>query len=636
MRQPAWTRVGGNLPIRLSVAGARPGLDLRFTLYGRLSSRTAFELTTRGEGLGSAVGRVDLALDEKAVSDDGEMTALIVLSDPESPREPDRLPATHTGVYPMRVEMVDSESGGSLSDFVTWVVAVEDGPVDTPLAVTWIWQISAPPLDRPDGNPSPEVLAQMEPDGRLHRIAELLAVADGVPLTLALTPETLASGRDAARRDESLADGYDSLRSAAARPEHQLLPVPYVPIEVPALEAAGLGAELVPELIAGTDTIEELLDRRVDPRTAFVDPVNAAAIDRLRQSFVDRIAIRDEVLVPAERNLTPARPFTLATGTLSLSATSTNPGLYSLLEGAHEDALLAQRYLAGLSLVALEAPALQRGLVFASPSTWDPRSEVVRLVLAGQRNHPLLDPVTLDDYFATVPEDTFDDSDEHLVRLLTSPEPGSLPITAAQLVDARIALESFRSIVGDEDDRIRRGERSLLLALTTSWSRERAAAELAVLGDAASAFLSGIKMTEQSVTITARRASIPLSFVNDTGRPVRVRVSMASSKLLFPDGSDRVVELAEGNTTESFVVDARTNGTFTMSVTLTSEDGRLPIGVPAQVTVRATVFSGVGAFLTIGAVLFLAGWWANHMWRIRRARRPPPGRPAAEDPAAAS
>src|SRR3989304_5039712 len=88
------------------------------------------------------------------------------------------------------------------------------------------------------------------------------------------------------------------------------LRLPSAPTGGPAVEPAGRGEELVPELIAGTDTLERLLDRRVDPRTAFVDPVDAPAIDRLRESFVDRVAVRDESLVPAERHLTPARPFT--------------------------------------------------------------------------------------------------------------------------------------------------------------------------------------------------------------------------------------------------------------------------------------------------------------------------------------
>ncbi len=636
VRQPAWTRIGGALPMRLNVAGDTTGLVLRFTLYGRLSSRSAFELTTLDQGLGSQVAAVDLPLDGKAVSDDGEVVARIGLRGPDEQRDPERLPISMTGVHPLRVALVDSGSGAALSDFVTWIVAVDDDPVDTPLAFSWVWHVSAPPLALPDGSPEPAVLSQMEPGGRLDVIAGLLAETRGLPVSIMLSPETLDSWRVAARDDPDLAAGYSALSAAASRSENQLLPTPYVPIEVPDLVSAGLGEELVPELIAGSDTLERILDRRVDPRTAFVDPVDPDAIDRLRSSFVDRIVVREESLLPSERNLTPARPFSLATGSLDVVAAATNPGLYALLEGDLPDALLAQRFLAGVALVALEAPADQRGLVFSTPSEWDPRGETISLLLEGLREHPLVDPMTLDDYFATVPLDTFDDSEEPLIRLLAGFEPGEHPVTPAQLADARLTLDSFRTVVGDDDDRIRRGEHALLTSLTTLWSSDRAAAELAVIDDAATRFLSGITMTEQSVTVTSRRANVPLSFVNDTGRPVRVRVHLESSKLVFPEGSDRVVELAEGNTTERFLLSARANGTFTMSVTLTSEDGRLAVGSPESITVHATVFSGVGAFLTIGALIFLAGWWANHIWRGRRERRrhDSPGTP--EEPAPAS
>ena len=60
-----------------------------------------------------------------------------------------------------------------------------------------------------------------------------------------------------------------------------------------------------------------------------------------------------------------------------------------------------------------------------------------------------------------------------------------------------------------------------------------------------------------------------------------------------------------------------------MTVTLTTGDGALRMGIPpTRVTVRSAVFSGIGAALTVGALLFLALWWGNHFRRTRRAARP--------------
>ena len=58
-----------------------------------------------------------------------------------------------------------------------------------------------------------------------------------------------------------------------------------------------------------------------------------------------------------------------------------------------------------------------------------------------------------------------------------------------------------------------------------------------------------------------------------------------------------------------------------MTITLTSEDGRLAIGSPVRVTVRSAVFGGLAVGLTIAALLFLAAWWVNHVRRTRKARR---------------
>jgi hypothetical protein len=54
-----------------------------------------------------------------------------------------------------------------------------------------------------------------------------------------------------------------------------------------------------------------------------------------------------------------------------------------------------------------------------------------------------------------------------------------------------------------------------------------------------------------------------------------------------------------------------------MSLEVASADGRVVFS-QSRITVRSTVVSNVGIFLTVGAVLFLAIWWLNHARRRRR------------------
>lgn len=629
VEQGPWTPIGGEVPLRLRVDGRRPGLELRVALHGRLSSRSGFEQTATGSGLGPAIGRVTLPVDELPTHrSSGDVLARLALQQPGQGRGRTELPATRAGVYPMTVEVAEPR-GQALDGFTTWLVAVDEERIDAPLSVAWVWPLVAPPYALPDGSPDPDVVEELVPGGRLHGAATTLAEAD-VPLTLAIGPETLESWRDAASADDRLKEGYDALRALARDQSNQLLPVPYVTLDLPALESAGLGEELVPQLLAGNDALERIAGRRLDPRTAFADPVDAAALERLRGTFVDRVAVRGEALVPVTHRLTASRPFTLATAGVSVRAAATNPGLHAFLDGPESRGLRAQRFLAGLSLVALEAPSRSRGVVFAEAQAWEADPRLLRLVFDGLEGHPLLDAVTLDDYFDRVPDDTIDDSDEPLVRSLLPTIVPPSPVTRAGYDDARSTLASFAEVVGDDDPGVRRGERSLFIGLSSALPATRAREHLGLVHEMAASFLSGITTADKTVTLTARSANIPLSFENNTGRPVKVRIHLASSKLLFPDGDNRVVELAEGNTTVPFPVRARVSGTFTMTVTVTSEDGRLTIGDPTSVTIRSAVFSGAGTFLMVGAAAFLAGWWGLHAFRRRRARRAP----VAADPPA--
>jgi hypothetical protein len=124
----------------------------------------------------------------------------------------------------------------------------------------------------------------------------------------------------------------------------------------------------------------------------------------------------------------------------------------------------------------------------------------------------------------------------------------------------------------------------------------------------------------RSVTLTSRRASVPISIDNSADRRLRVRVHLESQKLEFPDGDTRVVELPAGkNTTTVFNVTARATGTFPVEVVVTSPDRRIELQ-HTRYTVRSAAVSGVGIFLTVGAGLFLAGWWVTHWRRSRRPR----------------
>jgi hypothetical protein len=400
-----------------------------------------------------------------------------------------------------------------------------------------------------------------------------------------------------------------------------LLPEPYVPIEGPTIEAEHLEDHVPEEYVAGSNAIEAATGEIPDPRTAYEHPVDDTSMRRLTQILVTRFVIRDTALQPVDQPRTPAQPFALAMDTGSVPAVATDSGLEHLLNSDGPPALRVQRVLAGLAEIAYEAPSQARGVVLAMPANWKPDLATVTLLLRTLAEHPLLKPVTLDDLFAEViPEER--DGTPLLRTLAPISTSGARPLFASEYDDAARALRAYTAMVGADDPSVAAGQHALLLSLSTTQSRSDALAQLATITDNLRSLTSGITTTAKALTLTARRAELPLSFQNDTKRDgIHVRVHLDSPKLIFPNGPDVDLRLPLGHYTKRIPVEARASGTFTMTVTLESADGTVVLGPPTRVTIRSAVFSGIGIAITIGALLFLAGWWGNHFRRSRRGRR---------------
>ncbi|HEY5014512.1 MAG TPA: DUF6049 family protein, partial [Acidimicrobiia bacterium] len=428
--------------------------------------------------------------------------------------------------------------------------------------------------------------------------------------------------------DRGAATGLTAVRAAVTdETRRQVLATPYVPLDLPALSAAGLENNVVRDLRVGADTTQTVLGVLPDPRTVLIDPINLNALTLARDAFAQRIVVREKAVRPVAHVLTPARPFGIRAGGHVYPATSSSDFVDQLLAGPGSRAERAQRFLAGLSLIALEAPSTPRGIVLTTPVDWNPDPVLLAAVLAGLRGHPFIHATTLDGYFATVPADT-DSAGAPIETTLVPIHPNRPTVTENQIESANQALASFRSLVGARDVRVARGAHSILIAPSSALDHSAATHELLTIDRSATAFLSSISTTGRTITLTSRTARIPLSFRNGTGQTVRVKVHLSSSKLTFPDGSEQVLELPTRNTTMRFRVEARTSGTFTMRVTLTTADDQFTIAT-TEMTVRSTAFSSIGVLLTVGALLFLAVWWGNHIRRSRRLRRSTLAAPAS-------
>jgi hypothetical protein len=162
----------------------------------------------------------------------------------------------------------------------------------------------------------------------------------------------------------------------------------------------------------------------------------------------------------------------------------------------------------------------------------------------------------------------------------------------------------------------------LLVSQSVDLRSSRRAAYLDAVNTTIKDQMARIKLpTGRTITLTAREGEIPISFRNETGYPVHVKVRIESDKLIVRD-RDRIrpLDLARLNTTARFSVKARTSGDTGLNIVVESPDGSLPIA-NTLLTVRSTAASGVGIVLSAGAALFLVVWWGRDFRRGRRARR---------------
>ena len=159
------------------------------------------------------------------------------------------------------------------------LVVVDPGPGGTPivgekLRVAWVWPLAAMPAILPNGKPDPDVVGELQPDGRLGRQAIALAGSPDVAVTLAPGPETLEAWGSSLADDPTLSPGNTAVLTALGT--NQVLSGPYVPINIPSLLAGGFTGEVGTELARGNETLNTILGHARRP------PHRAHGSDRRR------------------------------------------------------------------------------------------------------------------------------------------------------------------------------------------------------------------------------------------------------------------------------------------------------------------------------------------------------------------
>ena len=616
--QSAWAPLNSAYLLRFRAENVPAGSTLALTLHDRLQSRTAFDDSVSGGNLGSTRRLDRLPLD--GLPTDATGAKVVLLTTPGN---------SGGGVYPLEVDLRGPDDQ-PLAGFVTHEIVADvaaDGSlaVGRPLSVAWVWPVQAEPAYLPSGQPDPAVAAELQTDGRLGRQVAALAGAPGLPVTIAPSPETLDAWQSLAAKNLSIASGVSALRAAASH--SQVLAGPFVPLDRPAILTSGLAGVLPEEQSRGVAALEGFFGAQLDPSVALPGALDSASLQLLGNTNVRRLVVQDSQLVPVTEKYTPANPYVVqaVAGDESTNATVAvaDSGLEAFLTGDEAPALRAAHLLAGLALVAGEQPSIPRGVTLVNPETWDPDPAFLAAMTAGLQGNPLLAPSTVTDLLTRVPVATENGASgaTPVLRQLAPYRPPAAPLTLAQYEAAQADLASVQNLAGVGDARSLAGARALAASVTSMWQnpvgRAKARALVAGIGNSVQPLLHQIEIPAQStITLTSSKADIPITMKNNGDTPVTVHVALQSDRLLFPEGSERDVLLEAGkSTTVRIPVETRSPGTSRTSMTVTAAG--LQVG-QSVITVKSSFVSGVGLFLTIGAVVFLAVWWG---WDIHRRRK---------------
>ncbi|MDQ6797922.1 MAG: DUF6049 family protein [Actinomycetota bacterium] len=608
--QTPWVGASGDFSLRLHLErpSGRSDPEVAVTIYPAVATRSEFALTIADKIVSAPLLPVQ-SLPVSALVPDaaGDVTVNLHLADRLSLGEED-------GVFPVRVALRERSTARVLRQFTTHLVYLPGQHTGEKLGLALVLPVHAAAGLSPNG------ARQLQGIDDLVGVGAALEATASTPVTLAPTPETLATL--AASTDDKAVAALKSIQQRAST--STVLAGTYVPTNLPALLAAGLSADATTQVARGTDTVATTLRVRPDARTWLAQsPLDDASLAMLSQRGVERVVTSDADLKPdTGQRFTVTQPFVLSGGERELPAVVADPGLSTYFDNGTAPALAASHLLADLAVIYLDQPGSdRRGVVAVAPQSWRVDRQLLEAAVGGLSQNPVIEPISLDTLFTGVAP-AKSDSGRPAQRRVAPVGPGGLADMAAALRSSRVRLDALGSVLGPgAADHGNLDERLLLAESTDLRTNRQRQAYL-------DAVLAGIDNQRQAIripggrsfTLTARSAEIPVTFQNRTGLTAKVVVKVQSEKLDFPQGSTQMLDLSRLNTTQRFAVVSRTSGAFPVRITLESPDGNLMIG-QARFTVRSTAASGVGLAVSIGAAVFLAVWWGRHALRGRRARR---------------
>ena len=669
LAQTGWVVPGQqvfDLHLQASTSVPAASLGLEVSVYPCLSTISGFDQSLTGGGLGNPIsstssaiplgslptlpgGGIDLAMpvvvgtgSSSAAASPPAFTIHLVAVGEQCQSYP-------SGVFPVRVELVDTSGSAVVGSFVTHLVTTAATAASQRLRVAVVLPVQL--TVSASHSPSPAALlarpasALAAPsDAAVDAVTgtvDAIAVAQhsSVPVTLQVSGQTVDLLDTPAHQAT-----ITQLGQLAATPaEHQLTDAPFTPVDATGLVDAGLGTELALQVERGGGAVAAATGRAAPTATNGLGSwITGDGLDATTVGALSALGYREVVLPSSQLSSTPSdgsttAPFALAgTRGTQMMAMASDDDLTARFTSDPGDPVLAAHQLAAeLAQLYYERPndISVRAVMAVAPTAWRDDPAFVSALLASLDGNPVVQAVTTAQLFALFPSPAACRSGCHLVATGTSTPPVAAVRAQRTRVDGfAAAAVGQRSLAQQLGDLVLAGETETLRSAQQS-------AVLANAGAAVDAQLGQVAVEgDQSITLTARSGRIPITVVSNASYPVVASLVLSSDKLLFPNGQTvwSAPWTIHPHSNVYYVnVQSRASGLFRLDVTLHAPDGTLRLAT-GELSVRSTSSSVVGVVLTVGAVAVLAVWWIRTSLRRKAARRSeeegdPDGRDGRED-----
>lgn len=613
------TAATGSSPaaVQVRIADELRTADLRARLYAPVTTRT--EMLAMSSTPLIAEWIVE---DARTVSTDD---LGIVVSVPVQPPGEDlaSLLSDEARPLPLRLEMIDA-TGSVVGGLTTFLTRSADAAVSEPehaLTVAVVLDLRLPPSHLADGG------AAVDPAllDRVLRIAEVLIERRDVPLSVVISPETL---------DALALTGDDTsvevLRTALRG--RQLLTTTWTNLDIADWSLAVRLDVVLDGLRRG---IEALRWAGLEASTVMhlEHPLTARGVRAVTEPATGVRAFMTDSVSENSSPLPPVTSVTNADGgthplvrsdsllTAMLQFPDQELGLQSARAELLRLAAAGSPRAVVVSVSAYTEPSLDwlefptsRGAAVSPVTSIEPTTLALLLDLVA--DDPALRPATLNDVLAQEPPVgavTFALGD----RLS---DPRDFGLYLARRIQVEQRLEAYESFVGD--DPILVAPLRTLLAVSASdhlTTGERAEFLDAVDRQVAQG-TTGVEFVPRGpITVTGRRAELPVTLVNSRPSETTVAVALASHRLRVTGGERFVFTLQPGRNDLAVPVVSTSPGPTLVTVVVTTPDEAEAITLTTGAfDVRFADAEGIGLLILVLAAGALAAWWLQTL-----RRRPP-------------